>query len=1005
MKKNNIKLKPLILFFLLSLAFLAIGKFLFFFKPLFWKYKTNNQITFYNPPGRHYELFTFDQKNLYFNDEAGYTHSLNSQTGRENWRFRNNQYSIYPIVYDDRFVYLTSFDGRLYSLDKNTGQENWRFVTPGLIKADTEPMLSDNLIYFGSRNGVFYALDKLTGEKKWEFKTRGIDNSNLDLSQPIIHFGLFEIDDTQVYINSSTDNAIYALDKLTGEMKWEFRNYKYLHHKLMLGQSFVAFYSNNNYYFSLDKKTGKVIWQQAVTDYENENLVVLGDNLYFKTKSNTLIKLDNGGKIQWQYNSRENIQNIEKYSLINDDKIFLTLITHINGGSLVVLDSLSGKEEWSFATDSLFQLPPKVGENAVYIVSGGNLYILDKANGKIKSKFFGLGVTKDFYLTPTNIYLINKSGEDELAIYFFDKESASEKWHYVLTKIDSTTIALNNTSLFLASADRNVFYSIQGGHNPNQQKLIDINKVNLFDKFLNRFKVLLPDRQIKITTSGDSVGKYETFELTINHKDDHYQNVWEDVNILVDFTDESRGEFHVRGFYYDKNTWKVRFTPTTLGRWQWQLYFKNSLFPVTKVGSFTVQETDNPGFLKINSVTPDRLVYANDQLFYPLGIQNSFRDDNHTGDLLNQLLIGENIEPVKFSKLIRLYSFNDYLKVYGPEKSGFNLFRINIDNCYEKLWREIGLSGNSYSVDAGLHTDQLVQKLKDNHMRIWFSLFSFKIPFDGSIKDRNYQEALKHYLDYVVDRYAASVDIWELANEIYLDSDWVEYAAAYLRLIDPYKHPITTNWGRADLSMIDINSIHWYKREAELNTDLITVNKIAEAKIWGKPVVFSEQGNLDVSWDNNSALRMRIRLWTAFFQNAGIIFWNTSGFLYENPDSSANIYLGPVERQAVKVLSNYIQDLETDLKPIIVEVKNTNIRGFGLSSSKHFLLYLHNGSNHQQIASTIVTLNLPKNGTLVWIDPQTGQIIESRQLKKIGNQQITTPVFKIDLALKIKFEE
>jgi len=44
----------------------------------------------------------------------------------------------------------------------------------------------------------------------------------------------------------------------------------------------------------------------------------------------------------------------------------------------------------------------------------------------------------------------------------------------------------------------------------------------------------------------------------------------------------------------------------------------------------------------------------------------------------------------------------------------------------------------------------------------------------------------------------------------------------------------------------------------------------------GKPVIVGEQGNAGMNWDPRSAVRMRIRAWTALFREIGLVFWNTS---------------------------------------------------------------------------------------------------------------------------------
>ena len=95
---------------------------------------------------------------------------------------------------------------------------------------------------------------------------------------------------------------------------------------------------------------------------------------------------------------------------------------------------------------------------------------------------------------------------------------------------------------------------------------------------------------------------------------------------------------------------------------------------------------------------------------------------------------------------------------------------------------------------------------------------------------------------------------------------------------------MTTSWERPELVGIEVNVPHWYQREDELKSDEVTVSRATGWKRYGKPVVVGEQGNhidrrktqppgVGGVWVESSALRMRIRYWTALFKDISIIFW------------------------------------------------------------------------------------------------------------------------------------
>ena len=134
-----------------------------------------------------------------------------------------------------------------------------------------------------------------------------------------------------------------------------------------------------------------------------------------------------------------------------------------------------------------------------------------------------------------------------------------------------------------------------------------------------------------------------------------------------------------------------------------------------------------------------------------------------------------------------------------------------------------------------------------------------------------------------------------------------------------------------------------------------------------------EQGNRGMNWDPRSALRMRIRAWTALFQEVALVFWNTNwskaGMFrgHDTPDGVANIYLGPEERGDIRVLQQYASRLDAGLHMVPVDVNDGQaVRAYGLSSPHTTGVYLHHFGNHATRASGVrVTLVLPLEASWV----------------------------------------
>lgn len=303
---------------------------------------------------------------------------------------------------------------------------------------------------------------------------------------------------------------------------------------------------------------------------------------------------------------------------------------------------------------------------------------------------------------------------------------------------------------------------------------------------------------------------------------------------------EGRG-LSINGFYYDTDLWKVRFSPPSVGTWTWALRLTTPTDAFTESGSFISVPSERPGFLRRHPANPFRLVFENGSLFNAIGIGDCIRDGDANGRLDEWGFDGDFRPPGQHEGWT--VDMDTYMAAYGASGAGFNLFRWSVDNCAFKLWDTISADGNSYLVHEGILGDGLVEALRQNGFRIWMTIFGFNPAFPDAADHPPQQEAVQRYVSYVVARYGTYVDIWELMNEAHVPEGWIAFASDYLRSIDPYGRLISTSWERPELPQIDIDAPHWYEGESELDSDLVTSNRISHQRRWNKPIIFGEQGN------------------------------------------------------------------------------------------------------------------------------------------------------------------
>jgi hypothetical protein len=496
------------------------------------------------------------------------------------------------------------------------------------------------------------------------------------------------------------------------------------------------------------------------------------------------------------------------------------------------------------------------------------------------------------------------------------------------------------------------------------------------------------------------VSRYAVFEHSLTWRP-RGENPWEQVQVEVSLRAPSGKPYRIGGFYAGGSTWTFRFAPPETGVWRWTARVSEGGQGRTDRGSFDVVRGGSPGFVRRSASNRFRWTFQNGAPFYPIGINDctatqfgatrplqnwgldgGFRKEGHAG--------------------ARVVGMDEYMRAYSG--AGFDLFRWGPDNCSFKLYQRIAPGGNVYSLEGGGYADQLFTTLRRYGFRIEMVLFGFDPPYTSDAGDPAKMDAVKRYARYVVDRFGAYVDFWELMNEANAGDAWLTAVAGYLHSIDPYHHPVGTNFSRPSLPVLDFGADHWYQTEDALDSDRETWSKLQEstARAAGKPTLIDEQGNIDQNWDPDSATRLRIRSWTAFFAEGTLVFWNASFARdYKNPGAAANVFIGPEERLYVRVLQAFTRGFDARARVVQVPFSGGRARAYGLSGPRQYAVYVvSTGDRGTPTTGLHATVSPLRAGTARWIEPATGRVVSSARVKA-GQQSLLVPPFAVDLALKV----
>jgi hypothetical protein len=146
---------------------------------------------------------------------------------------------------------------------------------------------------------------------------------------------------------------------------------------------------------------------------------------------------------------------------------------------------------------------------------------------------------------------------------------------------------------------------------------------------------------------------------------------------------------------------------------------------------------------------------------------------------------------------------------------------------------------------------------------------------------------------------------------------------------------------------------------------------------------------------------MRLRAWTAFFAEAALVFWNTSGTKDYTSDAG-NVYIGPEERGYIRVLASYVRGFDPRARVVSATVAGgAGLRAYALRGPREYGLYVVDGASHDRpVSGAKVTVDPARPGRAAWIDPATGRRLATSTVPA-GRQTLTAPPFTSDLALKI----
>lgn len=353
--------------------------------------------------------------------------------------------------------------------------------------------------------------------------------------------------------------------------------------------------------------------------------------------------------------------------------------------------------------------------------------------------------------------------------------------------------------------------------------------------------VVLPEITA-VSLDRDTLPRYESWEMVVELQAD-YTNPYDAREVTLDalLTAPDGTETAVPGFWDGEEAWRLRFTPSQTGEWQYQLAVTDANgASQPAVGSFTVTDSDLHGWLlPANQVNPEYsghyLVHHDGTPFYGLGhadalniLIDGFNIDRGVGLFNNMVEAGENYVvwwPLYSTSPLK-NSYNNYsaadMKVIdmivkdAEQKGIFLIFTI---------WDHPQLRDETHEWDTGNWVTNGFSDLTD---------------LEGFFTDEEAWAWQENFYRTIIARwgYSPAIAMWQTVSEIngtnaYEQTDpWHEKVNDYFVQNDPYRHPTTASkagdvdWEAGHLVM-DAPQVHIY----DFNDDAGNIDAVGAAEV------------------------------------------------------------------------------------------------------------------------------------------------------------------------------
>lgn len=233
-----------------------------------------------------------------------------------------------------------------------------------------------NRVFVGGNNNKFYALDALTGALKWDFtSTKPFSYSTATFKDSVVYVG-------------GIDNYVYAFHAVTGKILWKFLTGSTgIEAPVTLDDNTIYVGCNDDVFYALDAQTGTEKWRYNTSGNISTGATVVNGIVYFGCSDSREYALNaKTGQFVWSYTAGAMLNGSGQ--AVVDGKVYFGS----RDGYLYAVNATTGGLVWKYYTGfSLEESSPTVANGVVYIggwynagfTVGGSLYAINASTGTL----------------------------------------------------------------------------------------------------------------------------------------------------------------------------------------------------------------------------------------------------------------------------------------------------------------------------------------------------------------------------------------------------------------------------------------------------------------------------------------------------------------------------------------------------------------------------------------------------------------------------------------------